>query len=415
MKLIKTEIQGIYYLVNKQNITYYFSYKDPITKITKRKKLFSEKEHLTKHLKKCILLSDEIKQTLKNYNSSTIIEKENYKNYINLNELTKIYFEDRINTKKRILKEKYNHLTNEEFENNVLIKKQIYNVKKELLRINKNIQNSTISKININRITKTDIQQYIENDLYNTNLSQKSKFMVISQIKTIFNYGIKNEIINIKNPFEYLKFQNPQRTRKRVLSEEEITLLLKTLKKEENINLYLCVYLGVLTGSRSNSILNIKKMDIDTKNHTINLNNFKSNKFYKINVSETVTKWLQEKILPFRENDEYLIKSDFNEKNNIKQTQILANVQKKIYEIMNNLFNQDINKKNNFERDNMVNFHTLRRSISTNLVKNGANVYNVMKFLNHSSVDQTMKYLNLENHEINNDVNNLMNNIFKDF
>ncbi|PUE65430.1 hypothetical protein B0174_03650 [Arcobacter caeni] len=415
MKLIKTEIPGVYYLENKQNITYYFSYKDPITKITKRKKLFSEKEHLTKHLKKCVIMSNEIKETLKNYNSSEIIENQEFKNYISLNELTKIYFEDRINTKKRILKEKYNHLTNEEFENNVLIKKQIYNVTKELLRINKNIQNSKISQININRITKIDIKEYIENDLFNTNLSQKSKFMVISQIKTIFNYGIKNEIINIKNPFEYLKFQNPQRTRKRVLSEEEITLLLKTLKKEENINLYLCVYLGVLTGSRSNTVLNIKKNDIDTKNKTINLNNFKTNKFYKIGISETGTKWIEEKILPFRENDEYLIKSDFNEKNNIKQTQILANVQKKVYEIMNTLFNENINKKNNYERDNVVNFHTIRRSISTNLVKNGANVYNVMKFLNHSSIDQTMKYLNLENHEINNDVNNLMNNIFKDF
>lgn len=43
MKLIKTNISGYYYCENKNGITYYFSYKDKISKQSKRKKYISVK------------------------------------------------------------------------------------------------------------------------------------------------------------------------------------------------------------------------------------------------------------------------------------------------------------------------------------------------------------------------------------
>jgi len=82
---------------------------------------------------------------------------------------------------------------------------------------------------------------------------------------------------------------------------------------------------------------------------------------------------------------------------------------------MDELFNQGLNKKNNSDRDKVVNFHTIRRSIATNLVNNGTSVYDVMIFLNHSSVEQTMKYLNTGSNQLHSAVVDLMGNIFKDF
>ena len=46
---------------------------------------------------------------------------------------------------------------------------------------------------------------------------------------------------------------------------------------------------------------------------------------------------------------------------------------------MNELFNKDINRKVNFERDDMVNFHTIRRSVATNLAKSGVSIYKIKK------------------------------------
>ena len=42
-------------------------------------------------------------------------------------------------------------------------------------------------------------------------------------------------------------------------------------------------------------------------------------------------------------------------------------------------------------------------------------MYDVMIFLNHSSVEQTMKYLNTGSNQLHSGVVDLMGNIFKDF
>ena len=60
MKLIKTTQTGIYYSENKSGITYYFNYKDPLTKKSKRVKLFSKEKHLAKYMKECILKSEDL-------------------------------------------------------------------------------------------------------------------------------------------------------------------------------------------------------------------------------------------------------------------------------------------------------------------------------------------------------------------
>ncbi|WP_419764162.1 MAG: tyrosine-type recombinase/integrase [Arcobacter sp.] len=413
MKLIKTSQKSIYYVQNKNSITYYFNYKEPLTQKSKRKKLFSKEKHLEKHLRQCIIQSEEIKKDLKNFNSSEVVEEIKYKNYYNLSKLGTLYFDYRYNKKVRMLKERYNHLNDEEFKENVLVKKKLYSIIREKRRFERHTKNTELSSISVNKITKNTINNYIENNL-SLNLSQKSKSIIISIIKTIFSFSIQNDIINIKSPFEFINFKDDKRRRERVLSNEEIKLLLKEcLKYDKNKNVYLSVLLGVLTGSRSNTVLNIKKSDIDINNKTISLYNFKTEKQFQIMLNDESVEYLKNEILNDRKTNEYLIKSFYNQENKIEQKQPLYYIPKKVYSIMDELFNKELNKKNNFDRDKVVNYHTLRRSIGTNLVREGTSVYNVMKFLNHSSIEQTMRYLNIENNEIHNDVVKLMNNIFK--
>lgn len=428
MKLTKTSEKSIYYVINKNDsISYYVSFKNPYTKKSIRKKIKTIAKNEVRSLtKNKIVLEvkkelEKLKEDIKNVdNRSNIeIEKETttYENFITLNQLAQKYYKEKIEQKKRKLREFYNHLSNEDFENNNLIQKKVYNVKKEHLRYIKNVETFELGKTPLNKINRKVINNYINNVLGVSNLAQKSKFMIMSNIKTIVNWGIRNEIINISNPFQNVAFKNPKRQRARVLDESELRSLLQKCKEyKENINVYLSVYLGVLTAARARSILTIRKKDIDINNKTITIINQKNNnQVYKVPLSEKGATWLKDKILPFYEDNEYLIKNIHNRKNGILQLNPMVDIPHKVYQIMDELFNQHLNKQNNLDRDDVVNFHTIRRSIGTNLVKNGVSVYNVMILLNHSSVEQTMKYLNINYNKLNSHISGLMDNIFKDF
>jgi len=413
MKLIKTTQPGIYYVQNKNGVSYYHSWKDKTTKQTKRKKLFSKDNHLQKHIKECINQINELKEDLLNNNTNIIAEDETIKNYITLNKLAELYFNHKYERKKRLLKEQYNHLTEEEFLKFQVVKRKLYNQYNESLRYKKNVETSNIGKLPLNKLNRTEINNFIENYLGNSSLSSKSKFNIISQIKTIINWGIKSNITNIQNPFEKIQFRNPMKQRERVLSENELKKLLQKCKEyKTNRNVYLSVYLAVMTAARSNSILNIKKKDIDIENKTISIYNFKSSKQFKLQLTNESIEWLKDKILPYYEPNEYLIRPTYKRN---RKDQPLFDIPKKVYDIMDELFNQGLDKKNNLDRDKVVNFHTIRRSIATNLVKRGVSVYNVMILLNHSSVEQTMKYLNTTHNNLDSDVSKLMGDIFTDF
>ena len=133
-----------------------------------------------------------------------------------------------------MLKERYNHLNDEEFEKNILVKKKLYSIIREKRRFERHTNNTELSSISVNKITKNIVNNYIENDL-SLNLSQKSKSIIISIIKTIFSFSIQNDIINIKSPLEFINFKDDKRRRERVLSNEEIKLLLnECLKYDKN-------------------------------------------------------------------------------------------------------------------------------------------------------------------------------------
>jgi integrase len=136
----------------------------------------------------------------------------------------------------------------------------------------------------------------------------------------------------------------------------------------------LSVYLAVLTRARANTILNIRKKDFDLGNNTLSLYNFKSSKQYKLTLNTQSINWFRDKIFPyFNNSNEYIIRPihEFNRKN---PPQVLNVIPKKVYNIMDSLFNKDLDKQNNIDRDKIVNFHTIRRSIATNLVKGGTSV-----------------------------------------
>lgn len=420
MKLIKTTIEGISYCENKNGITYYGSFRHPHTKKSTRKKLLNKERYLKKYDKEAYNILQALINNLKEKSNSSIVmeeKKKEIKNYSSLNELADLFFKDKYIKKEIDLKHKFPQYNNENFLNYSFIKNQIKNSKKNEITYNCNVRNYDIGKTPVNQITEEILEKYILIDINKRKPSQKYKFNIISLISNIWNHSIRKKRINVINPFvnldEDLKVKNPKRMRARVLTPEEIRTLLLRLKEEKNKNYYYAVYLAVLTGARANSILNIKLKDIDTKNRFITIDNYKGKKKYKVSINEKAAKWLDRMNYGDEfEKDDYIIRR-YEKK--FRKKEPLSRMPEKIYEIMDELFNQGIDKSDNLSRDNICNFHTIRRSIATNLARNGTPIYNVMTFLNHSSVEQTMKYLNFTPEDLNNDIDSLMDKIFVDF
>lgn len=437
MNLIQSGIPSIYYTQTSKGVSYYYSFKDPASKQTKRKKIFSKEKHTSTYAKQALFLTNDVKakDLSKSIKEKSIkLTSGKFINNLILNDLATIYFDSRVKKKTRKLKEYYNNMSNEQFEHNMIVKKKIYNSSKEKLRYKKNLEITTLGQTPLNQIDKNLINDFIEND-FNTSLSEKSKFTIMSQLKTIVNYGIRKEIININNPFQNFKFSNPYKVRERVLTPMELKLLLQEcriknhpynveyvkkngqkiiLPKNPNYNIYTSVYLAILTGARKDMILNIKKKDIDLKNKEITLVNQKAKmRHYKIPINDKACEWLEKK-LKFYTDNEYIIRP-LLEKDRQNPPQVMKDIPQEVFNIMDRLFNEGLDKSNNIDRNKVCNFHTLRRSVATNMVKNGTSIFDIMVFLNHSNVEQTMKYLNMNHNNIGREVNKLHNEIFDNF
>lgn len=437
MKLLKSGIPSIYYTETKKGITYYYSFKDKDSKQTKRKKVITKDKHTIQNASMAFSMIEDIKinETIKEIEKQpTTYNKKSPINTITLNQLAKIYYASRESKKKRDLREYFNYLSDEEFETDMIVKKKLYTTTKEEKRYNKHVKDTTLGNTPLDKIDRALIDKYIEEDLSPT-LSKKSKFTVMTQLKTIVNNGIAHEIIDLNNPFQNVKFKNPHRQRERVLTTNELKQLLQECRKwnypqeveyqkekngktttvklpvPPNYNVYTSVYLGILTGARKDMILSIKKKDIDLKNKEITLVNQKASmRHYKIPLNDRACQWLESKLSNYTDN-EYIIRP----RNKQAKPQAMKDIPETVYKIMDRLFNSHLDKKNNLDRDKVVNFHTLRRSVATNMVKKGTSIYDVMVFLNHSNVEQTMKYLNMNHNNIGREVNKLQTEIFEDF
>jgi len=438
MKLLKTSIKGFFYHENSKGITYYYNYRNKEKQQSIRKKIYSCSEHNNKNLQHAItikedILKKEIAKAIFKETEKSIKNEKNKKNIVKsienmdeelnvedftLNEIIDLHHNKYYNQKVRELKEFYVGYSEEDFNNNAVVKKKLYGIKRRLLQYNKNIRNSTIGQMKFSQITKRNINIFIEKEL-NQNLALKTKYNIMTYIRAATNSMKRNDYIKIDNVFDKIKIKNDKRQRTRVLNANEIELLLTECKKwnkpleveikrkdtnktymrtrKANYSIYTAVYLAIITAARSSTVLTIKKEDIDLKNGTIKLINHKAGgDTYFIPMNRSSIKWFEKKLQYYKDGDYLLQPNTKQGREKVGKNNSLTFIPREVFEIMNRLFNEGINRKINLERDNMVNFHTLRRSVATNLAKSGVmSIYKIKKLLDHRSIDITETYLNL--------------------
>ncbi len=215
---------------------------------------------------------------------------------------------------------------------------------------------------------------------------------MINLTGTIFNYAIKQKELKVINPVvnhkvEKLKVDND---RERYLDSDEVKKLIEYLENREGkdyVNEYILLFvkISLSTGARLTSVLTITKADVNLNQETITIKNHKSNRTYTGHIHKTLKSLLEKRMKNLSPID-YLISGTPN---------ILSRtaINKVLQPIFNELFNQGL-ASDDYKRRVVI--HTLRHTFASLLAINGTPIYTIKKLMDHSDINQTMRYAKLQ-------------------
>ena len=202
---------------------------------------------------------------------------------------------------------------------------------------------------------------------------------ITTLIGTIINYAIKKEDIIIpNNPMNKITNLKIDNQRERFLTLDEIKLLLKEVSHDETLSLF--TKLSLSTGGRLATIMNIKRKDIDLKNHIINLYDFKNTSSYKGFITDDLLPII-EKLYPTLKINDNLVSGYAGD-----------TIQHKMKVILDKLFNEGLASK---DSKNRAVTHTLRHTFASQLAINGTPIFTIQKLMNHRDINMTLRYAKL--------------------
>lgn len=258
---------------------------------------------------------------------------------------------------------------------------------------------------NLDEISKEDIELFIKNKQKETSFktgrpySNKTINDMVNLLHTIMKYGIaKNNLIMVSpaqgrgkkdrgsNGIERL---NEDNARQRYLDPFEIKKLYKALDEREGKDklteeLKLVVKLGLSTGARLTSLLNIRKKDIKIDDATVTIKDFKNDSTYTGFLNESAVGELN-KILDSIKPTDCVIGGN-------KEPKHRSGINKALQPLLDQLFNEGLDVD---DAQNRVVIHTLRHTFGSLLAIAGTPIFTIQKLMNHKSIEMTMRYAKL--------------------
>ena len=235
-------------------------------------------------------------------------------------------------------------------------------------------------KSNVSTIKKDEIQK-LRQSLQAQEKAESTINGITQLLGTIINYSIKQKELNTTNPCVGISKLSTNNERERYLTTDEVKQLLKTINDERAL---LFVKLSLSTGGRLQTILHIKKKDINLIQNTITLHDIKNNSTYTGFINNDLKVLLQKHIHTLKLDDFILSR---------KQTRLSDNAMARtIRPILNKLFNQDLQVD---DRKNRVVIHTFRHTFASHLAINGTPIFTIQKLMNHKDIKMTMRYAKL--------------------
>jgi len=369
----KTKHQGVYQKkLASGDISFYIRYRISGIKNPKKEKVGNKSEGMTADKAFKILLDKKEDVKLGKTNKNNIVSNSNNFTF------EKLYIEYI-----RIIEDKARE--DEGKAETEKVHKTLSNIKRE-----KSIYKSfwggwILRKMPLKKITHEHIKIYLKDIKKSKDYSDKSIYNGVAFAKTIIKHT--KHIYKGFNPFEDFVVTRPKNTnRQEILSEDDCKLLLKTLKdRTDSIQPYAMTLCALATGTRPNSIFNLKIKDVDFSTNTIKFCDFKRQRMsYYVNLTKELAKVLKQ-IIGSRHINDYLFYSSYSEGK--KPLSGFPNI---LEHTLDDLFNK--NEYGEFirsGRDKIVPY-TLRHTFASLLAKREVPIFTIQKLLNHKSVQTTI-------------------------
>ncbi len=389
-KLRAKKYSGIYEYfkdsdIDKRTTAYYISYRDIDNKIKKIKCSANTKEDALKILndKRAELAKDraEIQK------DHTLLSRKIMNNSLSLEDVAKLYFPT----------------------------KTIKSIKTIESAFNRHVK-PTLGKMKIAKIKTDDIKNLSE-ELKKTPalrgaqskakseaspLNPRTVKKIISNLRAIFNWAIKEGYVN-KNPVIVGDIIKTDRNEAgRVLSDVELEKLWNLDEFQVKPRLLLFLKACYHTGARPSAVMDIQVKHINFDKGTVHIRAMKQGKPYDARVSQELLnllkKWIKDhKIVhdnfifyPIQLYKRATIKAEKETYKN--QSTRYPKYAEQLRRIFDKHFNQNIGT---YDLAYRVSVYTMRRTAATNVYKK-LGIVHAKRFLNHTEIDTTMKYLNID-------------------
>ena len=259
----------------------------------------------------------------------------------------------------------------------------------DLLDFSKYLEENKIN--NIKLLSEKDIINYLSYLKDEKKLKARSIERHITTLRMLYKYLIKNEILNndITLNIDNLKLG---RHLPDVLTVDEVNDLLN-IKINTIFDIRTKAMLEIMysSGLRVSELVNLELSDIDMFNDTILING-KGSKERIVPIGEYSKKYL---------NDYLEVRSELIKRKNGNPNKLFLNNHGK--PITRNGFNfllNNILKEKGIEKN--VTPHTLRHSLATHMLDNGADLRSIQELLGHSDIVTTRIYTHVSKNQIHN-------------
>jgi integrase len=361
---------------DKKTVAYYIMYRDIENKPKKVKCDATNKDEALKILndKKAEIAKDR-KEIQKD---SSLLHQKVMNNNLTLDDVAKLYFPTKTAKTTDMIESSYNrHIS------------------------------PTLGKMKISKIKTDDIKNLSDKlketiSRQGTPLNPRTVKKAITYLRALFNWAIKEGYVD-KNPIivkDIIKVD--QNEPGRVLSDKELEKLWNLDEFQIKPRLFLFLKACYHTGARPSAVMEIKVKHINFDKRTIHIKAMKQGKPYEARVGQELLDLLKQRIkehklvhdncifYPEQLHNRAITKEKKEAyKNQSTRYQKYAD---QLRTIFNKHFNQNIGT---YDLAYRVSVYTMRRTAATKVYKKFGIVH-AKRFLNHTEIDTTMKYLNIE-------------------
>jgi integrase len=370
---------------DKKTIAYYISYRDLDNKIKKHKCKATNKEDALKILndKRAELAKDRLEVR----KDTSLLHQKVMNNNLSLEDVANLYYPTKTAKTTKMIEATFNRHIKPKLGKDKISKIRTDDIKKLSEELKK-----TPAIRGVQQKAKADASP----------LNPRTVKKIISSLRALFNWAIKEGYVD-KNPVVVAEIIKTDKNEAgRVLSDTELEKLWTLDEFIVKPRLLLFLKACYHTGARPSGVMTIQVKHINFDKRTVHIRAMKQGKPYDARVSQELLDMFKEWIVKhdlLHNNYIFFPIQLYNRAKTDEEKKVIKNSHTRYQgyaehfrNIFDKYFNQNIDA---FDAAYRVTVYTMRRTSATNVYKK-LGIVHAKRFLNHTEIDTTMKYLNID-------------------